>query len=47
MIEHITIVKIRNGWVLTILNKGIIQDVTEDIFLGSKNDIVKWIQDNL
>jgi hypothetical protein len=36
MIEHINIIKIKNGWVITIISKGIIID-----------NVCKWLKENI
>lgn len=47
MIEHISILKIKNGWIITISNKGIFQDTTEDYFVDSVVSLIDWIEENV
>ena len=47
MIEDILLIKIKNGWILTIRDKGMMRDHNEDIYMKNRDEIVKWFQENI
>jgi len=46
-IEDLRFIKISNGWILTITDKGIMKETVEDIYFKDKNEIIKWIKENV
>lgn len=47
MIENLQFIKIKNGWVVTVTDRGITKDHVEDEFLRDKDEIIKWIRENV
>jgi len=47
MIEDILLIKIKNGWILTIRDKGMMKEHTDDIYLADRDEIIKWLQENI
>jgi len=47
MIENIQFIKIKNGWVLTITDRGISKEHVDDIFFSNVGEIINWIKENV
>ena len=47
MIEDILLIKIKNGWILTIRDKGIAKEHTDDIYLKNRDEIINWLKENI
>lgn len=47
MIDDFRFIKISNGWILTIVDRGIQKENIYDVYLENKEDIIKWIKDNI
>jgi len=47
MIEDILLIKIKNGWVVTIRDKGMVSEHTEDIYLKNQAEILEWVRVNI
>ena len=47
MIEDFRFIRISNGWVVAVYTKGIQKENVYDVFLKDKNDIKKWIDENI
>lgn len=47
MIEDFRFIKISNGRILTIVDRGISKENIYDVYFKGKEDIVKWIETNL
>lgn len=47
MIEDIILIKIKNGWILTIRDKGMVSEHTEDVYLKNREEIINWVRENI
>lgn len=47
MIEDFRFIKISNGWVLTIIDRGIQKENIYDVFLNDKEEIISWVNKNI
>jgi len=47
VIENLTFIRIKNGWILTIRDKGMVRENVEDIFFKNQEEIIDWIRENL
>jgi len=47
MIEDLRFIKISNGWILTIQDRGISKENIYDIYLKDKKEIINWIDKNI
>jgi len=47
MIEDFRFIKISNGWIETIIDRGIQKENIYDTFLKDPKEIIKWIEENI
>lgn len=47
MIEDILFIKIKNGWIVTIRDKGMVKEHIDDIYLKDQEEIIEWIKENV
>jgi len=47
MIEDLRFIKIKNGWILSIIDKGMMKEHIEDVFIKNKFEMIEWIKENI
>lgn len=47
MIDQVSLIKIKNGWVITTLSKGIFSDRAEDHYVKSIDEACVWLKENI
>ena len=47
MIEDFRFIRISNGWIVTVYNKGIQKENQYDIYFKDRAGIIKWIEENI